>query len=106
MAMVSTSMPSAKPDVGDADVGPCRVSGPREIGPPAVVARPGAAGSSVKVWVRPGDVLAGRGRYVGSAAQVLRWSTPGWRSVPRKVTTMLPGLNRSMVLLGRLVLKK
>ena len=56
-AMVSTTMPSAKPKSASPMLGPCRVSGPRAIGPP-VVAEPGAEASMVKVWVWPAALVA------------------------------------------------
>ncbi len=98
-AMVSTSMPSANPTSAMPIEGPCSVSGPRVRAPPAVVS-PGADASRVNDWVRPATFLPGTppvGPLVVHA---------GFVAVPRKLTRMLPVLNRSTVFLLSLSFRK
>ncbi len=102
IAIVSTSMPSAKPTSAMPIVGFVIDSGPSAIGLVPATA-PGAEASSVKVNDWPAMLREAKvGKLSGSVVRKYCCEV----SFRRISTVTVPGLNRSMVFLGSLSLKK
>jgi hypothetical protein len=88
-AIVSTTMPSAKPKSAMPMLGPCRLNGPSDVGP-VEVAAPGAAGSTVKVNCRFCSLR------LGSVAVEVSWLL----QEPTNFTVTVPGWKIPVALFG------